>query len=234
MNLEHILCDSARQYGHNLWLCRLQCLRAQLPKPVVELLLREPPLPAKLPVCQTAVAALLDYLKPVLRPILISYCQYLSHASPSWCEVSKNVLSVFEFWILSHSFGRYERRGIVERLLLEHFCCPDIPGLVFFFRQRSVLHRVSGHQFPLDRLIESISQCLVNLSDSMRSQIFCTGFYILRRNRFDRKQISVILVHDSRRDILQLHITDEGTNIVCNQALSAFIGRHRPGVHTID
>ena len=118
--------------------------------------------------------------------------------------------------------------------LLEHFCCPDIPGLVFFFRQRSVLHRVSGHQFPLDRLIESISQCLVNLSDSMRSQIFCTGFYILRRNRFDRKQISVILVHDSRRDILQLHITDEGTNIVCNQALSAFIGRHRPGVHTID
>ena len=30
------------------------------------------------------------------------------------------------------------------------------------------------------------------------------------------------------------HITDEGTNIVCNQALSAFIGRHRPGVHTID
>ena len=91
-----------------------------------------------------------------------------------------------------------------------------------------MLYRVSGHQFPLDRLIESISQCLVNLSDSIRSQIFCTGFYILRRNRFDRKQISVILVHDSRRDILQLHITDEETNIVCNQALSAFIGRHRP------
>ncbi|MPN18074.1 hypothetical protein SDC9_165432 [bioreactor metagenome] len=118
--------------------------------------------------------------------------------------------------------------------LLEHFCCPDVPGLVFFLRQRSVLHRVSGHQFPLDRLIESISQCLVNFSDSMRSQIFCTGFYILRRNRFDRKQISVILVHDSRCDILQLHITDEGTNIVSNQALSTFIGRHRPGVHTID
>ena len=64
--------------------------------------------------------------------------------------------------------------------LLEHFCCPDIPGLVFFFRQRSVLHRSFWSSIPtFDRLIESISQCLVNLSDSMRSQIFCTGFYIL-------------------------------------------------------
>src|SRR5699024_10456918 len=124
MNLEHILCDSARRYWHNLWLCRLQCLRAQLPKPVVELLLRDPPLPAKLPVCQTAVAALLDYLNPVLRPILISYCQYLSHASPSWCEVSKNSLSVFRVlgYCLTFSretkggrlLGAYEKTGQME------------------------------------------------------------------------------------------------------------------------
>src|SRR5699024_628968 len=111
MNLEHILCDSPRRYGHNLWLCRLQCLRAQPPKPVVELLLRVPPLPAKRPVCQTAGSTLLDYLNPVLRPILISYCQYLSHASPSWCEVSKNSLSVFRVLGYCLTFSRETKGG---------------------------------------------------------------------------------------------------------------------------
>src|SRR5699024_4677335 len=111
MNLEHILCYSPRRYGHNLWLCRLQCLRAQLPKPVVELLLRDPPLPAKRPVCQTAGSTLLDYLNPVLCPILISYCQYLSHASPSWCEVSKNSLSVFRVLGYCLTFSRETKGG---------------------------------------------------------------------------------------------------------------------------
>src|SRR5699024_2915448 len=111
MNLEHILCDSARRYWHNLWLCRLQCLRAQLPKPVVELLLRDPPLPAKRPVCQTAGSTLLDHTEPVLCPIRISYCQYLSHASPSWCEVSKNSLSVFRVLGYCLTFSRETKGG---------------------------------------------------------------------------------------------------------------------------
>ena len=38
-------------FSHNLGPCRLQCLRAQLPKLVVELLLRDPALPEKLPDC---------------------------------------------------------------------------------------------------------------------------------------------------------------------------------------
>ena len=59
----------------------------------------------------------------------------------------------------------------------------------------------------------------------MRSQIFCTGFYILRRNRFDRKQISVILVHDSRRDILQLHIWAYNLETVLAEKLETIITR---------
>ena len=67
---------------------RLQCLRAQFLEPVVELLLRDPALPAKLPFSQAAGAALLDHTELVLRPITAN--------SPSWCEVSKNALSVFQ------------------------------------------------------------------------------------------------------------------------------------------
>ena len=118
--------------------------------------------------------------------------------------------------------------------LQKNFRCPDVSGLMFFFRQRSVFYGVSGHQFPLHRLIERITQNLVNLSDRMRCQILVTSFHILRRHSFYSKQISVILVHNSRRYILQFHITDKRTNIIGNQALSAFISRHRPCVHAVD
>ena len=40
----HPLRQRQAVYWHNLWLCRLQCLCAQLSKPVVELLLQGSPL----------------------------------------------------------------------------------------------------------------------------------------------------------------------------------------------
>ena len=50
----------------------------------------------------------------------------------------------------------------------------------------------------------------------------------------DRKQISVILIHDSRSNILQLHISDKWANIIGNQTLTAFVSGHCPGVHAVD
>ena len=47
--------------------------------PVVKAFLGDPTPPAKLPFCQSTVAAFLNKHSPCLRPIVVPHCQYICH-----------------------------------------------------------------------------------------------------------------------------------------------------------
>ena len=93
---------------------------------------------------------------------------------------------------------------------------------------------ITGNQFPFYSLVKGITKNSVNFFHCAWSNKLRSCFYILRGYRFNLEQVSVILIHNSWRNILQLHITDDWANVIGQNALSAFIGGKRPGIHSID
>ena len=80
--------------------------------PVVKAFLGDPTPPAKLPFCQSTVAAFLNKHSPCLRPIVVPYCQYICHLIASLPPSRKTHRAFFKFWdIISHRWVRCHAGG---------------------------------------------------------------------------------------------------------------------------
>ena len=83
-------------------------LTTELPEPVVKAFLGDPTPPAKLPFCQSTVAAFLNKHSPCLRPIVVPHCQYICHLIASLPPSRKTHRAFFKFWdIISHRWVRF-------------------------------------------------------------------------------------------------------------------------------
>ena len=106
------LARSTKQLCEIIEIINAKHLTAEFPEPVVKAFLGNPTPPAKLPFCQSTVAAFLNKHSPCLRPIVVPHCQYICHLIASLPPSRKTHRAFFKFWdIISHPWVRCHAGG---------------------------------------------------------------------------------------------------------------------------
>lgn len=114
------------------------------------------------------------------------------------------------------------------------FSVPYLPLVFLTLRERGILNGIAGHQFPLDCLIKSVAEQLVNLPYCSGSDKAIFGYPIGAGFGFDRFKLFVEVIHHPGIDVIQLFVPDKGPDVVVDQRLMPLIGGGCPGVDAID
>ena len=101
------------------------------------------------------------------------------------------------------------------------------------FGNGGILNRIPCHQLPLYRLIERVPQEFVYLPYRIGGDKFPLGLPV-PGNCFHGLEVFIEFSYHSGADVIQLHISDDGLDVVADQRRMSIKGRGGPCVDTIE
>ena len=101
------------------------------------------------------------------------------------------------------------------------------------FGNSCILNRIPCHQLPLYCLIERVPQEFVYLPYRIGGDKFPLGLPV-PGNCFHGLEVFIEFSYHSGADVIQLHISDDGLDVVTDQRRMSIKGRGSPCVDTIE
>ena len=105
---------------------------------------------------------------------------------------------------------------------------------MFHFGQDHIVEGVLGDQFPPDRLLEGAAEEFDDLVDGGVGHELCFSVVVLGVHRRGFLQGLDVLVHHTGRDVLYLHIPDDGVDVVGDQRVLAVVHGHAPPLFAVE
>ena len=102
------------------------------------------------------------------------------------------------------------------------------------FWKGSVLNRITGHQFPLDRLIKGVAEQLVDFFNCPRGDKTILGHSIRPSFGLYRFELLIEMIHHPGIDVIQLFVPNQGPDVIVDQRLVALVGRGCPGIDAVN